>query len=194
VELLAAPADLDPQALERAIRQPQDQILHLSWSPVAGAKAYLVRFYDSLLMLRPVHQIWVDTNRWAGTMAVLPGPGTFFWQVVAGREHGDEDGVPSLPARLNVTGLTADSAEVSEKPHLEIRSVNVGGNVVIIRGRGDAAARLTVNGQVVVMGANGDFVHTISFPGAGVRTLEFRLVSPRQTETVMTREVVLFDE
>ena len=194
LEMLEAPVDLDPSDLERLIRQPQDQVLHLSWGRVAGAQAYLLRFYDSLLMTQPVHQVWVDTNRWAGTVAVLPGPGTFFWQVVAGREQGDENGVPSLPARLNVSGLTADSAEVSEKPHLEIRSVNVGGNVVIIRGKGDPAARLTVNGQVVVMGGNGDFVHTISFQGAGVRTLEFRLVSPRQTETVVTREVVLFDE
>ena len=64
----------------------------------------------------------------------------------------------------------------------------------MIKGEAESNSQLFINSEPVKIDMDGKFIHTMTFRTIGVKAIEFRLVSPSEIETVVTRQVTIFEE
>jgi FecR protein/Glucodextranase, domain B len=144
VPVLTAPP---PQA-DIAYPSPAEATTLLAWKAVPGAVAYHVLVDMTGTFNRPV----VDRKEWKALSMELRGldVGSHFWQVAAIDKDGTR-GSFSLPSRFVV------SQGGSAPPALTLEPLAPRGNTVQVKGRTEAGAAVSVNGEKVDVRPDGSF-------------------------------------
>ncbi len=139
--------------------------LVLSWQAVSGASRYWLRVSDGRLFSNAI----IDDRRRRKTRATigLRREGSFHWQVAAIGADG-EQGPWSEPRGFRVAALMSAGLTVDrEPPPLEIRDMQPFGTLVIVRGRTEPGAAITVNGEPAVVESNGTFNKAVQMTQGG---------------------------
>ncbi len=147
--VLGSPVDDDEIDLDSRDR------VALAWQPVSGASRYWLQVSTSRLFGSTV----VEDRQRRKTRATLGlrREGSFYWQVAALSASGDP-GPWSEPRAFRVAALQSAGLAVDrEPPPLEVRDMQPFGTLVIVRGRTEGGASITVNGEPAVVAANGTF-------------------------------------
>ena len=146
VPMLTAP----PAQADIAYPNPAEATTLLAWKPVPGASAYHVLVDMTASFNRPV----VDRKEWRPLSMELRGldVGGYYWQVAAVDKDGTQ-GSFSEPSRF----VVSQGAPHGAPPTLTMEPLNPRGNTVQVKGRTDAGATLSVNGQRVDIRPDGSF-------------------------------------
>jgi len=178
VPVLTAPP---PQA-DIAYPNPAEATTLLAWRAVPGAVAYHVLVDMSGTFNRPV----VDRKEWKAVSMELRGleVGSHFWQVAAIDRNGTR-GSFCEPSRFVV------SQGGSPPPPLTLEPLTPRGHTVQVKGRTEAGAALSVNGQTVDVRPDGSFNEFLTLssgrqevvvraigPGGGIAELRRPVIAP----------------
>jgi hypothetical protein len=117
-----------------------------------------------------------------------------FWEVYPYDSQNEIEGTPSKMGKIKIVGAILDKEKLLKPPELEIGSLTVSGNMVLIKGEADANSQLFINDEFVKVDMDGKFIHTITFKTIGTKSIVFKLISPSETETVFERQVAIFEE
>jgi hypothetical protein len=181
VPTLTAPP---PQA-DISYPNPAEATTLLAWKPVPGAVAYHVLVDMTASFNRPV----VDRREWKPLSMELRGldVGGYFWQVAAVDKDGTQ-GSFSEPSRFVVSQGAAHGAP----PQLSWESLNPRGNAVQIKGRTEAGAVLSVNGQRIDVRSDGSFNEFLTL-SSGRQEVVVRATSADGGVAELRRPVVVPD-
>ncbi len=192
--LFPAPPFVSPEAETIALTQPNDTIIQFKWKSVQGARNYILKLYpsalrDNLLLSRVVSDSAV-------TLDIMPFIefSELHWEVAvfdAARR------IESAPARMGLIAISSSllkKGQQPEPPRIEVDSLSVSGEMVLIKGSADPHAQLFVDGVAVKMDGEGRFIHTISYRSIGVKEIVFRALAPSGLESVLKKQVTIFEE
>jgi len=194
VPLFPPPPSISPENEAIAPVRIQDTVIQFKWKNVRGADNYLLNIYpsplrDNALVSRVVagNSIMVD---------ILPfiEYSRLYWEVAA---FDQARGIESLPARIGVVSINASMLKkgmMAQPPLIEVSSLSVSGNMVLIKGSTDANAQLEIDGMGIKLDNDGKFIHTISYKSVGGKEIVFRAVSPSGLVTVLKKQVTIFEE
>jgi hypothetical protein len=128
----------------------------------------------------------VDRKDWKTGSMELSGleVGTYFWRVSAMDKEGAE-GAFSDSSRFTVT-----KSATGPPPPLAVDTLEVRGNVLQVKGRTEAGASLTVNGQRVDVRPDGSFDEFLTFEG-GRQTVVIRATGVSGGVSEMKRSVLV---
>ncbi len=180
VPILTAPP---PQA-DISYPSPAEATTLLAWKPVAGAVAYHVLVDLTASFNRPV----VDRKEWKPLSMELRGldVGGYFWQVAAVDKDGNQ-GPFSETSRFVVSQGTPRGAP----PLLTWEPISPRGNTIQVKGRTEAGAALSLNGERIEVRPDGSFSEILTLSsgrqevvlratgaGGGVAELRRPVVAP----------------
>jgi hypothetical protein len=117
-----------------------------------------------------------------------------FWEVAAYDEDRD---IESLPARIGVIRINSSMLKkgmLAQPPTIEVSSLSVSGNMVLIKGSTGAGVELAIEGVGIKLDNDGKFIHTISYSSIGIKDIVFRAVAPSGLTTVMKKQVTIYEE
>jgi hypothetical protein len=136
----------------------------LIWKPVAGAVAYHVMLDYSAYFNRPL----VDRTGVAENQVQLRSldTGKYYWRVAA-LDKDNVEGAFSDFARFTVTRRAGGGTEGGPPPPLVIDALDVRTNILQVKGRTEAGASVTVNGQPVDVQEDGSFNEYITLDKPG---------------------------
>ena len=158
-DLLSAPSSLPGKP--RLALPPNDrafdlssQEVRLSWRGVPGAGSYALQVSRNRLF---ANLIIDDTDRTKTSARLgLRGEGAFYWQVAAVGADGTR-GPWSQPRSFQVTKSQRSTGDDKTAPALRIESVHSYGRMLIISGRTESGAILSLNGQEAEVNPDGTF-------------------------------------
>jgi hypothetical protein len=155
----------------------------LTWTSVPGAASYRVLVDFSPSFARPLYD-----RRAQPTQMELRNleAGAYFWRVAALDPAGEAGGF-SDTWRFAI-GQTAAAA--ASPPPLSVEALEIKGNVLHVRGRTEAGARLTVNGEPLDVQADGTFNEFLTFEG-GATAILVRATSARGGVAELRRRAVV---
>lgn len=168
-ELLSAPSALPgkprltfPQN-EREFALDSREI-RLSWRGVPGAESYALQVSHNRLFANPI----IDDPERLKTSARLGlrAEGVFFWQVASVADDGSR-GPWSEPRSFHVKQSQASSGTDTTAPTLRIEGVQSYGRMLIVNGRTEKDATLTLNDQPAEVSADGAFSQTLQVNDEG---------------------------
>ena len=105
--------------------------------------------------------------------------------------------IESAPARMGVITISSSLLKkglLPQPPRIEVDSLSVSGEMVLIKGGADPNAQLFIDGMAVKLDGEGRFIHTISYKSIGVKEIVFRAVAPSGLEAVLKKQVTIFEE
>jgi hypothetical protein len=192
--LFPAPPFVSPEAETIALTSPDDTIIQFKWKNVQGAREYVLKIYPSALRDNLLLSRVVADN--AVTLDIMPFSeySELYWEVAAfdaGRR------IDSAPARMGVITISSSLLKkglLPQPPRIEVASLSVSGEMVLIKGGTDPNAQLFIDGDVVKLDGDGKFIHTISYKSIGVKEIVFRAVAPSGLEAVLKKQVTIFEE
>lgn len=158
----------------------------LRWAEVKGARRYRLQisrttmFGDRLL----------DKSDVRSTTVQIPGlqEGNYYWRVAAIDRKDIESGF-SEARRFRVSGLSERRSRDQVPPMLEVSEFMPSGHMVIINGRTEAGAVLTVGGQSIDVYDDGRFTAVVRMKKEGRNQLEIVAQDLAGNETRMQRTV-----
>jgi hypothetical protein len=194
VALFPAPPFISPETETIALTQPNDTIIQFKWKNVQGAREYILKLYPSALRDNLLLSKVVADN--AVTLDIMPfiEYSELHWEVAAfdsGRR------IESAPARMGVITISSSLLKKGlqpQPPRIEVDSLSVSGEMVLIKGGADPHAQLFIDGSAVQLDGEGRFIHTISYKSIGVKEIVFRAVAPSGLEAVLKKQVTIFEE
>lgn len=193
-ELLPPPQNPKPRRVVIPLREPNDSVVRFTWQRVDGADGYMFRIFPSILRERILMERFIPGNQLNVELMVFQEYADLFWDVSALSRRNKMEGVPTPVGHVRLEGSLLGQKSVTRPPQLTITSLTVGGNIVLIKGEAESNSQLFINSEPVKIDMDGKFIHTMTYRNIGVKTIEFRLVSPSETETVVTRQVTIFEE
>ncbi|MCU0275628.1 MAG: hypothetical protein MUF02_02025 [Acidobacteria bacterium] len=192
--LFPAPPFVSPESETIALTQPNDTIIQFKWKNVQGARRYILKLYPSVLRDNLLLSKVVAGN--AITLDIMPFSehSELHWEVAAF----DEDRlIESAPSRMGVIAISSSllkKGQRPEPPRIEVGSLSVSGEMVLIKGVTDPHALLFIDGAAVELDGEGRFIHTISYRSIGIKEIAFRAVAPSGLEAVLKKQVTIFEE
>lgn len=163
--------------------------LELSWDPVEGADRYLLQVSRNRLFVDNV----IDVANRTKTRATLGlrGEGTFEWRVAAATREGVQ-GPWSAPRSFRVVGA-AGAGERGDRtpPILEVDRIQALGSLVLVSGRTEPGATVSVNGELSAVAANGTFSKTVQIASEGWNFIELRAADPSGNEVRVRQRVFI---
>ncbi len=169
-DLLSAPKPLPgkPQPLRPANDQQidlADRTLELAWGAVPGTHRYALQISRSPLFEPKI--ISDDNRRKTSAKLGLKGEGIYYWQVAAIDRQGAR-GPWSEPRAFRIAALQRpDGTDDTTPPDLEIADLQAYGSLVIVNGRTEAGAKVTINDEPVSVQVDGSFSKTIQVSQVG---------------------------
>lgn len=194
LDTLPPPEYISPDDKVIQLSKPVDSIVKFSWKSVRGASTYFLRIYTSRLREDMLFERVIASNRLGLDLLRFEGINEIFWQVFPYDGVSDFEGTPSQMGHIKLIGVVLNREEALKPPRLEIKSLTVSGNMVLIKGEGDKNSRLYINDDEIQIDMDGKFIHTLTFKTIGIKEIAFRLISPSEIETVVTRQVNIFEE
>ncbi len=193
-DILSPPEYISPESKKIAIRKASDAFVNLSWKSAIRPADYRVKVYGSPLRESVLYDEEFPSNRTVLDLLKFSEPGEFYWEVIPVERETKLEGVPSAMGCIKVLGVFIDKDLAAAPPSMDIESISVSGNMVLIKGDAEQNANLFINGDEVRIDMDGKFFHTMTYPKIGNYTITFRLVSGGNIETVITRQVNIFEE
>jgi hypothetical protein len=143
----------------------------LAWKGVPSAATYHVMVDYSMSFARPL----VEEGHWKFSSLELRGleVGKYYWKVAAVDASGVEGNFAEL-ARFSITKPAPGSEGTAALPILVLDVVEPSGNILHVKGRTEAGASLTVNGQRVDVQTDGSFNEWITLDTPGKQTVVVR--------------------
>ena len=157
------PVLLAPQhQAEITYQDPSRATTLLLWKPVPGATGYHVMLDYSAYFNRPL----VDRSGIKDASQEIRGldAGKYYWRVAAVDKEGVEGSFSDF-ARFTVSRPQGGGRGSGDPPLLAIDSLEVRQSILQVRGRTEAGATVTVNGQRVDVASDGGFNEFIQLPG-----------------------------
>lgn len=193
VDLLPAPQNPDPVEKRISLMAPADSVVRFNWSVVPGVSVYIFRLYSSGLKENILTEKRLSTNR-VNIDLLLFEEREFFWEVIPFDVANQWEGTPSRLGYIKLQGSLLAKKNIQEPPSLNIKSVQVTGNMVIIEGNAERNSQLYINDQQVNVDMEGGFIFTLTFKTMGPKRIFFRLLSPLGLETTAERFVTIHTE
>lgn len=194
-ERLSAPANLPGRPTlispedDQHIDYGRNREVTLRWKGVAASDRYSLMVSRSPLFA--TNLIETDELRSTSTRLAIKGQGIFFWQVSAISRQGIR-GQWSEPQQFRVVSLKA-SGDVDEgiPPELEIEEIQTYGKVVLVSGRTDPRAEVSINSQPVTVQLDGAFNKTIEMDQVGFAFIEVVATDNWKNTTDLKRRVFI---
>jgi hypothetical protein len=193
-DLFPAPPFVSPESETIALLRPSDTIIQFKWKNVQGARNYQLKLYpsalrDNLLLSKVVagNSIMLDIMPFSEYTEL-------YWEVAG---YDPLRAIESAPARMGVIKISSSLLKkglLPQPPQVEVDSLSVSGNMVLIKGSADASAQLSIDGVAVKLDGEGKFIHTISYRSIGIKSIVFRAVAPSGLESVLKKQVTIFEE
>lgn len=139
--------------------------LRLAWAPIPDTQRYALNISRSQLF---ANNIIEDTNRRKASARIgIRGEGIFYWRVAAYGRNGSQ-GAWSETRSFRVASLRG-IGDVDDKtpPQLTIDELQPYGSLVLVNGRTEPGATVTINGEPVSVQLNGSFSKTIQMTQVG---------------------------
>jgi hypothetical protein len=192
--IFPAPPFVSPEAETIALTDPNDTIIQFKWKNVQGARDYVLKIYPSALRDNLLLSKVVADN--AVTLDIMPfiEYSELYWEVAA---FDTVRRIDSAPARMGVITISSSLLKkglLPQPPRIEVDSLSVSGEMVLIKGGADPNAQLFIDGIAVKLDGEGRFIHTISYKSIGVKEIVFRAVAPSGLEAVLKKQVTIFEE
>jgi hypothetical protein len=194
VEVLPAPEFITPEKKTIQLNLIGQSIIKFGWKNVAGATQYILRLYPSSLRDSLLLEKYLNANRKSIDILKFENENEIFWEVYPYDADKKIEGAPSSMGEIKIIGVLFDKEKLLQPPKLEINSLTVSGNMVLIKGEADANSQLYINEEYVKIDMDGKFIHTITFKTIGTKTITFKLISPSEIETSFERQVAIFEE
>ncbi|MBU4268602.1 MAG: hypothetical protein KJ808_07100 [Acidobacteria bacterium] len=192
--LFPAPPFVSPEAETIALTIPNDTIIQFKWKNVQGARNYLLKLYPSSMRDNLLLSKMVAGNSIVLDIMPFIEYSELYWEVAA---FDTVRQIESAPAKMGVIRISSSLLKkglLPQPPQIEVDSLSVSGNMVLIKGRTDPNAQLSVDEVAVQLDSEGKFIHTISYKSIGVKSIVFRVVAPSGLESVFKKQVTIFDE
>ncbi|MCJ7526296.1 MAG: hypothetical protein MUP71_13895 [Candidatus Aminicenantes bacterium] len=192
--LFPAPPFVSPQAETIALTLANDTIIQFKWKNVQGARNYLLKIYPSAMRDNLLLSKVVASNSIVLDIMSFIEYSELYWEVAA---FDTANQIESAPAKMGVIKISSSLLKkglLPQPPQIEVDSLSVSGNMVLIKGRTDQNAQLSIDGVAVQLASEGKFIHTISYRSIGVKSIVFRAVAPSGLESVFLKQVTIFDE
>jgi hypothetical protein len=163
----------------------------LRWSVVPAAARYRLQIARSRLFI-PDSIILTDDRPRPEAVMTVTEEGSFYWRVATLGSTGIvSEWSPTRRFKVLRGGRTTGGPDTTP-PELALQRPQVNGTLVILTGKTEPGAALTVNGEPIDVDATGAFKKVISFHTEGVNVLSVRAVDGAGNETVR-RETVMID-
>jgi len=181
----AAPEMLSPVD-QKIFLAREDQLpsVELSWQPLPDATGYRLQIASQPLFADTM----VDLDNLQTTAATLPDvrEGNYYWRIAA--TFADGSSSPFAPSRKFkvVSGRVAQAGD-KDPPILQINDFLVFASQVIIRGRTEPGALLSVGGNRVDVYDDGTFTTVVALTHEGVNTVTFVAQDMAGNETRVDR-------
>jgi hypothetical protein len=192
-ELGDAPTFIAPEQGRVTVSESDGAIVQFNWRAVAGVGLYYLKLYSSPLRERVLFSKLVPGTSFGMDLLNVKESGTLYWDVAAYDEQKRLEGIPSRLGAVTISGIVFKDDGKSVQPQLEIQSLSVSGNMVLIKGATDRHARLYINNQAVGIDQDGTFIHSLSFKTVGVKDLTLRAVNSAGIETVIKKQITIFE-
>ena len=194
VNLFPASQSISPENETISLVHPIDTIIQFKWKNVRGASNYLLKVYPS-----PLRDSILSSKMVAGNtimLDILPfiEYSELYWEVAAFDEARN---IESIPARMGVIKISSSMLKkglISLPPIIEVGSLSVSGNMVLIKGSTDPNAQLSIEGIAIKLDNDGKFIHTISYRSIGIKDIVFIATAPSGLETILKKQVTIFEE
>jgi hypothetical protein len=185
VSLPKAPQPLEPND-DLELDLERERRITLAWEPVEGVTGYSLQVARTRHFVDNVIDVRGRTKQQA--LLGLRSEGTFHWRVAAQIGSG-ELGPWSEPRRFRVTSLRGGGEADITPPVLELEDAQSYGNIFITRGRTEPGAKVLINGEPVVVQADGGFTKTVQLSQQGWGTIEVRATDAWGNESVRRQRV-----
>lgn len=174
-----------PHQTEVAYPDLNQGVTLLMWNAVAGASGYRVMVDYSPSFTRPLY----DRQEHKATQLELRGldAGAYYWKVAALDGAGAEGGF-SEPWRFTLAKAPAASPA---PPSLGIDAVELKGNLLHVRGRTEAGATLTINGERLEVQPDGSFDEFLTFEAGAAAGVVLRSTGVRGGVVEQRRRVTV---
>ncbi|HEX9736526.1 MAG TPA: FecR domain-containing protein [Thermoanaerobaculia bacterium] len=141
----------------------------LAWQPVANSGRYLLRISNSRLFASTLIE---DRRPKTSARLGVRAEGQYYWQVAALDARGNPG--PWSDVRSFRAASLASIEEVNDRvpPALEILGVEPYGNIVIVNGKTESGATVTIDDEAVLLKSDGSFRSTIQMGQAGWNVLK----------------------
>jgi hypothetical protein len=186
-KLLPAPGLLDPTDQRVFLRDgPAAETTSLRWSKVGGAARYRLQVARSALFA----DMLLDKADIRSTSVQIPGlqEGNFYWRVSC-IDPGNVESNFSEVRKFKVASARERRVEDSSPPPLEVVDFLPTGHLVIINGRTEPGAILSVDGQRIDVYDDGAFTAVVRMKRDGLNELVIVAQDPAGNETRMRRSV-----
>ena len=162
-----------PHQTEVSYPDLQQGVTLLMWNPVTGASGYRVMVDYSPSFTRPLY----DKHGYKPTQLELRGldAGAYYWKVAA-VDAGGSEGAFSEAWRFTLAKAPASAAS---PPSLAVEALELKGNVLHVRGRTEAGATLTINGERLEVQADGSFEEFLTFDAGAATSVVLRSTGVR---------------
>lgn len=180
-------------------RAPDDNIafdmrkkepVSIRWSRVPEAVHYRLQIARSRLFIPD--SVIVDLSDRVKTEAVVTvtEEGSFFWRVAAVSKSSLTSDWSAV-RRFKVAAGNAAGIADKRPPELTLERAKVIGNLVMVTGKTDPGAVVTVNGEPVDLDKNGAFRKMISLSSDGLSTITVKATDGAGNETVRQENVLI---
>jgi hypothetical protein len=184
--LPASPSLLDPADSRVFVAAGASPEVALRWGQVAGAGHYRLQLARTALFSSLV----LDKPDIRATSVRLPGvgEGTWYWRVAAVDAAGMPGGFSEI-RRFKVEGAHERAADDRTPPPLSIAEFLPSGHLLIINGRTEPGALLTVEGQSVDVYDDGTFTAIIRMKHEGQNDISITSQDAAGNETRLRKSV-----
>jgi hypothetical protein len=168
-KLLPAPSLLDPSDQRVFVRRdPKKAMTSLRWSKVEGAARYRLQIANSSLF----GDLRLDKSDVKSSRVKIPGlrNGTYYWRVAAVDKNGVESSYSSA-RKFKVASTQTGRSDDTTPPPLEFIDFLPTGHLVIINGKTEPGALLTIDGKKIDVYDDGTFTAVVRMKQEGYNDL-----------------------
>lgn len=166
-DLPGRPAILDPED-DRAVDLATESEIELAWRPVDDARRYALRISGNRLFASH----FIENTRSKTTAKIgVQRDGQFFWRVAAMDAQGNLGPWSEIRSFRASSASRIQQVSDDEPPPLDV-NVETYGTLVIVNGKTELGATVTINGEPVALKSNGSFSTTVQFSTAGWNVVE----------------------
>lgn len=194
VNLFPASSSISPENETISPIYPNDAIVQFKWKNVRGVSNYLLKVYSS-----PLRDNILTSKVVAGNnimLDILPfiEYNELYWEVAAFDEARNIESIPARMGMLKINSSMLKKGMLAQPPKIEVSSLSVSGNMVLIKGSTDPNAQFSIDGIAIKLDNDGKFIHTISYKSIGIKDIVFKAMILSGLEAVLKKQVTIFEE
>jgi hypothetical protein len=164
--------------------------VRLKWAPVKEISRYRLQIAQSRLFIPDsIIADLLDRTK-PEAEATLAVEGSYWWRV-ASLGRGSLTSEWSAARRFRISATSSGSGRDTVPPELVVSRPSVTGPIVMVQGKTEPGATVTVNGEPADSDSSGAFKKIISINKEGLATVEVKAVDGAGNETVRRESVVI---